>query len=65
VYPSLAFHVLSEGQNADCRKLARLFKEKWFSKNLCIGKAMGWRKIDICKKLRGRRYLVFSGPRKR
>jgi holo-[acyl-carrier protein] synthase len=27
-----------------------------------IGKAMGWRNIDICKKDSGEPFLVFSGP---
>src|SRR6058998_425233 len=27
-----------------------------------IGKAMGWRNIDICKKPSGEPFLVFSGP---
>ncbi len=27
-----------------------------------IGKAMGWRNIDICKKKSGEPFLVFSGP---
>ena len=27
-----------------------------------IGKAMGWRNIDICKKKTGEPFLVFSGP---
>src|SRR5437879_8327954 len=29
-----------------------------------IGKAMGWRNIDICKKPSGEPYLVFDGPAK-
>ncbi len=27
-----------------------------------IGKAMGWRNIDICKKESGEPFLIFSGP---
>ena len=29
-----------------------------------IGKAMGWRNIDICKRDSGEPFLVFSGPAK-
>src|ERR687888_841201 len=66
--------VFTEGEIAYCQSMkfpARHFAARFAAKEAVskafgtgIGKAMGWRDIDIHKKPSGEPFLVFSGPAK-
>src|SRR5499425_1519487 len=66
--------VFTEGEIAYCQSMkfpARHFAARFAAKEAVskafgtgIGKAMGWRDIDVHKKESGEPFLVFSGPAK-